>query len=110
MNGSRHFQREFISELKSRRDFCVERVRKNESLSCEIPAAAFYLMIKVEKLGNRSDERFVLDLLEKTGVLVVHGSGFGVDPLLGYFRMVYLADEATLEEVFKRIDQFMAAA
>ena len=107
LNGSRHFQREFISELKSRRDFCVERVRKNESLSCEIPAAAFYLMIKVEKLGNRSDERFVMDLLEKTGVLVVHGSGFGVDPLLGYFRMVYLADEATLEEVFKRIDQFM---
>jgi alanine-synthesizing transaminase len=110
LNGSREFQREFLKELKSRRDFCVERVRKNEGLSCEIPAAAFYLMIKAEKVGERTDERFVLELLEETGVLVVHGSGFGMDPQQGYFRMVYLANEATLEEVFDRLDRFMAAA
>jgi len=106
--GSRKFQVDFLSGLKSRRDFCVERVRKNESLSCQTPAAAFYLMIKAEKLGGRTDEQFVLDLLKKTGVLVVHGSGFGTDPKQGYFRMVYLADEATLAEVFTRIDQFLA--
>jgi len=110
LDGSREFQRNFLNDLKSRRDFCVERVRKNESLSCEIPEAAFYLMIKAEKLGDRTDERFVLDLLKETGVLVVHGSGFGVNPHLGYFRMVYLADKATLGEVFSRIDQFMAIA
>ena len=110
LDGNREFQRSFLSELKGRRDFCVRRVRNNPSLSCEIPAAAFYLMIKVEKLGGRTDEQFVLDLLKETGVLVVHGSGFGVDPHLGYFRMVYLADEATLGEVFNRIDQFMAIA
>jgi len=50
-------------------------VRDNESLSCEIPAAAFYLMIKAEQLDGRTDERFVLDLLKETGVLVVPGSG-----------------------------------
>jgi alanine-synthesizing transaminase len=110
LNGSREFQREFLSELRNRRDFCVERVRQNEGLSCEIPAAAFYLMIKAEKLGDRTDEQFVLDLLKETGVLVVHGSGFGMDPQQGYFRMVYLADEVTLGEVFNRIDQFMATA
>ena len=108
--GSRKFQKDFLSGLKSRRDFCVERVRKNESLSCQTPAAAFYLMIKAEKLGGRMDEQFVLDLLKETGVLVVHGSGFGTDPEQGYFRMVYLADEATLAEVFTRIDQFLATA
>jgi alanine-synthesizing transaminase len=110
LDGNREFQRNFLDELKGRRDFCVRRVRNNPSLSCEIPAAAFYLMIKAEKLGGRTDEQFVLDLLKETGVLVVHGSGFGVDPHLGYFRMVYLADEATLGEVFNRIDQFMAIA
>ena len=108
--GSREFQRDFLNELESRRDFCVQRVRDNESLSCEIPAAAFYLMIKAEKLNGRTDEQFVLDLLKETGVLVVPGSGFGVDPHLGYFRMVYLADHATLGDVFSRIDQFMATA
>lgn len=108
LDGSREFQRDFLSELKSRRDFCVERVRDNELLSCNIPAAAFYLMIKAEKLGGRTDEQFVLDLLKETGVLVVHGSGFGTDPEQGYFRMVYLADEATLGDVFDRIERFMA--
>jgi len=110
LEGSREFQRDFLRELKSRRDFCVNRIRNNEGLSCEIPAAAFYLMIKAEKLGGRTDEQFVLDLLKETRVLVVPGSGFGVDPHLGYFRMVYLPDEATLEEVFNRIDRFMATA
>jgi alanine-synthesizing transaminase len=110
LEGSREFQRDFLRELRSRRDFCVERVRHNESLSCEMPAAAFYLMIKAEKLGERTDEQFVLDLLEETGVLVVHGSGFGTDPEQGYFRMVYLADEAMLGDVFSRIDRFMATA
>ena len=110
LDGNRDFQRNFLSELKGRRDFCVRRVRNNPSLSCEIPAAAFYLMIKAENLGGRTDEQFVLDLLKETGVLVVHGSGFGVEPHLGYFRMVYLADEATLGEVFNRIYQFMAIA
>jgi len=110
LSGSREFQRDFLNELESRRDFCVQRVRDNESLSCEIPAAAFYLMIKAEQLDGRTDERFVLDLLKETGVLVVPGSGFGVDPHLGYFRMVYLADHATLGDAFSRIDQFMATA
>jgi aspartate/methionine/tyrosine aminotransferase len=110
LNGNREFQRNFLSELKGRRDFCVRRVRNNPGLSCEIPAAAFYLMIKADELGGHTDEQFVLDLLKETDVLVVHGSGFGMDPQQGYFRMVYLADEATLEEVFSRIDRFMATA
>jgi alanine-synthesizing transaminase len=110
LDGSRKFQRDFLSELKSRRDFCIERVQDNESLSCEKPAAAFYVMIKAEKLGRRTDERFVLDMLKETGVLVVHGSGFGMDPQEGYFRMVYLADEATLGDAFNRIEQFLARA
>lgn len=110
LERSREFQRDFLRELKSRRDFCVDRIRNNEGLSCEIPAAAFYLMIKAENLGGRTDEQFVLDLLQETGVLVVHGSGFGTDPEQGYFRMVYLADAATLEDVFGRIDRFLATA
>jgi aspartate/methionine/tyrosine aminotransferase len=107
LEGERDFQQDFIGELRKRRDFAVQCVRNIRGLSCDVPQAAFYLMIKVDSLGERTDERFVLDLLEETGVLVVHGSGFGADPRQGYFRLVYLADEATLEIVFKRIDRFL---
>lgn len=109
LEGSREFQKDFLREIKSRRDLCVDHIRSIADLSCEIPAAAFYLMIKAEGLGGRTDEQFVLDLLNETGVLLVPGSGFGMDPEQGYFRMVYLANEATLEEVFHSIERFLAA-
>src|SRR4030095_683048 len=100
LEGDRTFQLNFISELRNRRDFAVQRVQTIKGLSCDVPQAAFYLMVKVANTGGHTDEHFVLDLLEATGVLVVHGSGFGAEPQQGYFRMVYLADEATLEIVF----------
>ena len=73
-----------------------------------MPEAAFYMMIKVDESGNRTDEQFVIDLLNETGVLVVHGSGFGCDADAGYSRLVYLADEATLDSAFNKIGRFMA--
>ena len=106
LEGDRAFQLDFISKLRRRRDFAVRRVQEVKGLSCDVPQAAFYLMIKVDHPGD-TDERLVLDLLAATGVLVVHGSGFGADPQQGYFRMVYLADEATLETVFSRVDEFL---
>ncbi len=90
LEGDRTFQLNFISELRKRRDLAVQRVQKIKGLSCDVPQAAFYLMIKVDHLGERTDERFVLDLLEAT------------------VRMVYLADEATLKIVFSRLGQFLA--
>ena len=108
LKGSREFQRDFLRELRTRRDLCVNRVRGSGSLSCEVPAAAFYLMIKAETAGGRNDEQFVLDLLTETAVLVVPGSGFGTNTEEVFFRIVYLADQATLEDVFNRIEQFMA--
>ena len=62
-------------------------------------------MIKVDDMGDRDDEQFVLDLLEASNVLVVHGSGFGSDPRAGYFRMVYLAGEELLGSAFDAIEQ-----
>ena len=67
LEGSREFQKDFLREIKSRRDLCVDRIRNNEGLSCEIPAAAFYLMIKAEKLGGRTDEQFVLGTVGRNG-------------------------------------------
>jgi alanine-synthesizing transaminase len=78
-----------------------------EGLSCVEPAAAFYAMVCVDDPERRTDERFVLDLLKETGVLVVHGSGFGADPASCHFRLVYLPDEAVLGGVFQRLAAFM---
>ena len=103
LEGGKDYLQGFIAEIKKRRDLAVANIERIEGLSCQYPAAAFYMMIKVDDLQGRTDERFVLDLLNETGLLVVHGSGFGADPHEGYFRMVYLADEETLGEAFRGI-------
>jgi aspartate/methionine/tyrosine aminotransferase len=80
-----------------------------DGLSCSVPEAAFYLMIRVADMDGRTDEQFVLDLIKTANVLVVHGSGFGCDPQAGYFRMVYLADEQTLATAFDGIEDSLHA-
>jgi alanine-synthesizing transaminase len=107
LEGDRTFLDEFMRAIRRRRDLVVRSVGDIEGLSCVVPEAAFYAMIRVEDPACRSDERFVLDLLEETGVLVVHGSGFGLDSPPCHFRLVYLPGEEILETVFERLGRFM---
>jgi alanine-synthesizing transaminase len=107
LEGDRSFMTDFVSELKARRDFAVSQIRNIADLSCTTPEAAFYLMVKAEELGHPTDEQFVLEMLEKTGVLVVHGSGFGCDARSGYFRLVYLANQDLLGSALGSIHDFM---
>jgi alanine-synthesizing transaminase len=110
LESSRDYINNFLSEIKRRRDLATSRIASIDGLSCVVPEAAFYLMVKTENSGGRTDEQFALDLLEASGVLVVHGSGFGCDPADGYFRLVYLADEQTLDAAFDGIEQAMRMA
>jgi len=109
LSGDKDFLQGFIADIERRRDRATDHVRTIEGLSCATPEAAFYMLIKVKDLKGRTDERFVLDLLDQTSVLVVHGSGFGCQENEGYFRLVYLADEATLDTSFHKIGRFMAS-
>ena len=107
LEGDRSFLDEFMREIKERRDFVVASVKRSKELSCDEPSAAFYVMIKAAVPIARTDEAFVRDLLEQEGVFVVPGSGFGVSPTEGLFRLVYLADKDVLGDVFTRIDRFL---
>jgi len=109
LQGDQRSVKKFTEEIKRRRDFALERVAGIDGFSCSVPEAAFYLMIHVDDMGGRTDERFVLDLLEASNVLVVHGSGFGSDPAAGYFRLVYLGDEELLGSAFDRMERSLRA-
>jgi alanine-synthesizing transaminase len=55
---------------------------------------------------GRTDEDYVLRLLRETGILTVYGSGFGMPPDAGSFRIVYLADPADLQSIYADIAAF----
>jgi aspartate/methionine/tyrosine aminotransferase len=75
---------------------------------CRLPRGAFYVFPKVD-LGKRwkNDQQFVIDLLNNTGVLTVHGSGFGTAYGSGHFRVVYLAPEDILETAMYKLERFL---
>jgi aspartate/methionine/tyrosine aminotransferase len=109
LEGDRIFMHEFVREIRNRRDSAVARIDSIQGLTCTTPQAAFYLMMKVDELGCRTDEQFVLEMLQRTAVLVVHGSGFGSNPHDGYFRLVYLADQETLTQSLTEIGRFVSS-
>ena len=100
---------QMVSTLQRRRDFAWKRLTEIPGLTATNPRGAFYLFPKVQLQGTRwkDDKEFVTELLEETGVLVVHGSGF--DPVYGsgHFRSVFLPEESMMSEAFDAIEGFM---
>ena len=96
-----------VDKLRARRDYVVKRLNVM-GMQCRVPRGAFYVFPRIN-LGTRwkDDLQFVIDLLKSTGVLTVHGSGFGSTYGSGHFRIVYLAPEETLEKAMDRLEQFM---
>lgn len=99
---------EMMAKLRRRRDLMVRKVNAIPGLSVVQPDGAFYGMPRIQLPGVTSDEQFVIELLRETGVLFVHGSGFGQPPGTLHFRIVFLPTEAVLEEAFDRLAGFVA--
>ena len=100
-----------VEKLRERRDYSHKRLNEIDGISCAKPMGAFYFFPKVDGIGSRwkSDFAFVRELLDKTGVVFVHGSGFGSAYDSGHFRGVFLPPIETLEKTFNRLELFMAS-
>jgi aspartate aminotransferase len=88
--------------FKSRRDMAVELINESNKLSVVKPNGAFYLFINIKNVTNDSME-FAKKLLNKKGVAVVPGLGFGSE---GYVRFSFATDEESIKEGIKRIKEF----
>lgn len=106
LTGDRSHQVAFRAALRERATIVHDRANAMPHMTCSMPRAAFYAMPKIELPPGKTDEQYVLELLHATGVLCVHGSGFGMDPAEGYFRMVFLAPPAQLNEIWDLIGDF----
>lgn len=93
------------AKLKERRDFTFKRLNEIDKISLVKPKGAFYAFPKIDV--PVPDEKFVLDLVRETGVLVVHGSGFGQKEGAKHFRSVFLPEVKVLEEAYGKIEGFM---
>ena len=108
LESDRSWMDEHSTKVQNRRQLCLDRIDSIDGLAVEKPGGAFYMFVRLtdEKWAN-NDKEFVLNLLHEEHVLVVHGSGFSPERGVGHIRLVYLADEATLNTAFDRIEAFL---
>lgn len=96
-----------VGKLRERRDYVIKRLN-GMGIQCKVPRGAFYAFPKIDLKGRwKDDQHFVIDLLNNTGVLTVHGSGFGTAYGSGHFRIVYLPPEEMLESAMDRLERFI---
>jgi len=112
LNGPQDFIPERAAVFKERRDLVVSMLNQASGLSCPTPEGAFYVYpscagtIGKKTAGGKlleNDEVFVTALLEETGVAVVHGAAFGLEP---HFRVSYATSTEALQEACTRIQRF----
>lgn len=108
LDGDRTHQASFRAALRERATVTTESLQKMPGVSLVAPTAAFYAMPKVELPPGKTDEEYVLGLLRSTGILCVHGSGFGTAPSDGYLRIVFLASPKELRDIYAQMSTFTA--
>ena len=106
LRGDRSHQPVFQRALLDRARLTTDRLSAVPGMRCLMPRGAFYAMPSVALPPGRTDEHFVLSLLRETGILCVYGSGFGMPPEQGFFRIVFLASLPELSSIYDDIAAF----
>ena len=112
LDGPQDFIPKNNAVFKERRDLIVGMLNQANGIRCPKPEGAFYVypscagtIGKTAPSGKviKTDEDFVIELLETEGVAVVQGSAFGLGPA---FRISYATATTALEEAGRRIQRF----
>jgi alanine-synthesizing transaminase len=109
LRGDRTHQPRFRAALAERAAITTAALNAIPGITCVPPRAAFYAMPSVMLPPGKTDEDFVLSLLRATGILCVYGSGFGVAPEQGCFRVVFLASPDELRTIYRDMAEFTAS-
>jgi aspartate aminotransferase len=104
LNGSQQCVTDMNRAYKERHDYVVAALNGLPGVSCLPGAGTFYAFADVRgamaNLGLRDDNAFSEYLINKAGVAVVPGSGFGAP---GHMRLSFACSKQTLEKAMERI-------
>lgn len=103
---------EMRSEFEKRRNFMVSKINSIEGISAAMPKGAFYVMVNISKLFNKTFEDIKINnsvefskvLLEKKNVAVIPGEAFGDD---NYIRLSYATSLSNIENGLNRVEEFV---
>ncbi|MBL8880030.1 MAG: aminotransferase class I/II-fold pyridoxal phosphate-dependent enzyme [Phycisphaerales bacterium] len=97
---------EMMQKLTRRRDIVTQGLNAIPGISCVKPRGAFYAFPKLDI--DVPDLEFVKRVLQETGVVLVHGSGFAQKPGTEHFRVVFLPPDDVLRRATQLIGEVVA--
>ncbi len=113
-----------LRELEIKARILGEGINQIPGMSVDIPQGAMYAFVRIElpreqgidpahlspdRLAAYVEKRemeYCLALLEKTGICVVPGSGFGQKPGTYHFRMTFLPPREDIQELVHKLSDF----
>ena len=111
LKGDQDDVRKMVDQFKLRRDYMVERINTINNLSCIKPEGAFYVMVNISGVLNKSIEWTVIKdsltfselLLISEKVAVIPGIAFGAD---NFIRLSYATSMENIKNGLDRIERF----
>lgn len=107
---------DILDSLKRRAKMIVSCLNKLEGVSCNEAEGAMYAFPSItlppkavqaaEALGKKPDVFYCIELLKKTGVCVVAGSGFGQKEGTFHFRTTFLPSEKDFPTIVEGLTEF----
>jgi aspartate/methionine/tyrosine aminotransferase len=97
-----------LDELKAKANLIADGLNTIPGFKCNHVAGAMYAFPKLQLPSGKTDEEWCMALLEKKGICVVPGSGFGQLPGTAHFRTTILPPREELAFVVKSIADFHA--
>jgi aspartate aminotransferase len=111
LNGDQACVATMNRAFKERHDYIVAALDRLPGISCRPGSGTFYAFADVrgaiKNLGLKDDNAFAELLIDKAGVAVVPGSGFGAP---GHMRISFACSLDTLREAVRRIGSVLPAA
>lgn len=97
---------EVLGELAAKARVVADGLNSIPGFRCNEVAGAMYAFPRFEPPSGVDDEAWCLALLERTGICVVPGTGFGQLPGTSHFRMTILPPRDELARVVESIAEF----
>lgn len=111
LNGDQSCVAAMNAAYQARHDFVVAGLDALPGVQCRPGQGTFYAFADVsaamQSMGFHDDSAFCDALLEREGLAVVPGSGFGAP---GHMRLSFATDTASLERALARLRAFLAGA
>ena len=112
LKGDQDDVRKMVDQFKLRRDYMVERINTINNLSCIKPEGAFYVMVNISDVLNKSVSGTIIKdsltfselLLINEKVAVIPGIAFGAD---NFIRLSYATSMENIKNGLDRIARFV---